>query len=68
MPPLVNTSFSAPIGGVNGIAPSIVADDLLQALARDEYEIRVGDTEQIYQLSLSSPAEAFNVMNRQPVS
>jgi len=68
MPPLVNTSFSAPIGGVNGIAPSIVADDLLEALARDEYEIRVGDTEQIYQLSLSSPAEAFNAMNRQPVS
>jgi uncharacterized oxidoreductase len=68
MPPLVNTSFSEPIGGVNGIAPSIVADDLLDALARDEYEIRVGDTEQIYQLSLSSPAEAFNAMNRQPVS
>lgn len=63
MPPLVNTDFSQAIGGANGIAPSVVADDLLNALENDEYEIHVGDTAQIYALSLSSPASALAAMN-----
>lgn len=63
MPPLVNTDFSQAIGGENGIAPSVVADELLKALENDEYEIHVGGTAQLYALSLSSPAGALAAMN-----
>ncbi|HVU55260.1 MAG TPA: SDR family NAD(P)-dependent oxidoreductase [Puia sp.] len=63
MPPLVNTEFSRAIGGENGIPPRQVAEDLLKALAENSYEIHVGNTAYIYQLSLSSPAEALQIMN-----
>jgi len=63
MPPLVNTEFSKEIGGEKGIPPRQVAEDLLAALANDHYQIHVGNTELIYQLSLSSPTEAFQAMN-----
>lgn len=70
MPPLVNTEFSAPIGGSAGIEPSVVAEQLIYALENDDYEIRVGQTEAIYRLFLSSPSEALKTMNatRQPVN
>ena len=63
MPPLVNTDFSQAIGGSKGIHPEVVASELLAALEADTYEIRVGQTEQLYQLSLSSPADALLAMN-----
>jgi uncharacterized oxidoreductase len=63
MPPLVNTEFSKAIGGENGIAPSAVAQDLVDALNNDHYEIHVGRTADIYKLFLSSPAAAFEAMN-----
>lgn len=63
MPPLVDTEFSKEISGHNGIKPSVVADDLLAALANEEYEIRVGDTAKIYELFRQSPIDALNVMN-----
>lgn len=63
MPPLVNTEFSKEIGGEKGILPSVVAQDLFNALTENKFEVHVGDTAAIYQLSLSSPKEAFNVMN-----
>jgi uncharacterized oxidoreductase len=63
MPPLVNTEFSKAIGGENGIAPSAVAQDLVDALHNDQYEIHVGRTADIYKLFLSSPAAAFEAMN-----
>jgi uncharacterized oxidoreductase len=63
MPPLVNTDFSKEIGGENGIAPGVVANDLLQALESNQYEIHVGNTANLYQLSLASPAEALKAMN-----
>ncbi|MEN0053701.1 MAG: SDR family NAD(P)-dependent oxidoreductase [Mucilaginibacter sp.] len=62
MPPLVDTEFSAEIGGHNGIPASQVADEFIAALETDNYEIRVAGTEQLYQLFLSSPAEALKVM------
>jgi uncharacterized oxidoreductase len=62
MPPLVDTEFSAPINGKTGIAPSAVAQDLIDSLAKDNFEIRVGKTQYIYDLYLKSPAEALNVM------
>jgi uncharacterized oxidoreductase len=63
MPPLVNTDFSAPIGGSSGFPPSVVAEALLSGFAKDEYEIRVGQTEEIYKLYLSSPTEALKFLN-----
>ncbi|MFV8343471.1 SDR family oxidoreductase [Flavobacterium sp. XS2P39] len=63
MPPLVNTEFSKEIGGKKGIHPSVVAQDLLDALTQNKFEVHVGDTAAIYQLSLSSPKEALSVMN-----
>ncbi|PVH24288.1 SDR family NAD(P)-dependent oxidoreductase [Sphingobacterium corticibacter] len=49
-PPLVNTAFSAEIGGANGIAASEVADELFAALADNQFEVPVGDTKKIHQL------------------
>ncbi len=63
MPPLVNTDFSQAIGGAKGIAPSVVADDLLNALENNQYEIHVGRTADIYGLFHSSPADALLAMN-----
>jgi uncharacterized oxidoreductase len=63
MPPLVDTEFSAGIGGHNGIKPAVVAEELIAALETDTFEIRVGNTEQIYQLYRSAPEDAFKAMN-----
>lgn len=49
-PPLVNTEFSAEIGGANGIPASEVADELLAALEKNQFEIPVGDTKKIHEL------------------
>lgn len=43
-PPLVNTDFSAEIGGAAGIAPSEVADELFIGLENSLFDIPVGDT------------------------
>ncbi len=43
-PPLVNTDFSAEIGGAAGIAPSEVADELFIGLENNLFDIPVGDT------------------------
>lgn len=49
-PPLVNTEFSAEIGGANGIPASEVADDFFAALALNQFEVPVGDTKKIHAL------------------
>ncbi|KAG4080430.1 hypothetical protein HA402_013888 [Bradysia odoriphaga] len=63
MPPLVNTDFSQDIGGAKGIPPAQVATEFIAALEKNEYEVHVGDTAQIYQLMLSSPATALTALN-----
>jgi len=63
MPPLVNTEFSKEIGGANGISPTVVAEDLLEALATDKYEIHVGNTADMYKLYLTSPEAALEKTN-----
>ena len=63
MPPLVDTEFSASVGGSNGISPSKVAADFFDALGKDNYEIRVGKTQYIDDLYLKSPAEALKATN-----
>jgi len=64
MPPLVDTEFSAPIGGKHGISPVAVAEAFIQGWEKDAYEIRVGKTEELYRLYLSSPEEALQLMNQ----
>lgn len=63
MPPLVDTELSAAIGGQHGIKPSQVATEFFEAFTNDKFEIHVGDTAKIYELFLSSPADALSVMN-----
>jgi uncharacterized oxidoreductase len=64
MPPLVDTEFSAEIGGAtNGIAPNVVAEDLLRALAVDEPEIRTGRTGEFYNAYFAPSADAVLAMN-----
>jgi uncharacterized oxidoreductase len=63
MPPLVNTDFSQDIGGANGISPTLVAEDLLRAFESNTYEIHVGNTAYIYELSRTAPQDAFATMN-----
>jgi len=65
MPPLVDTEFSAPINGKNGIPASKVAHDFMEAMEKDIYEIRVGRTQMLYELYLKSPAEALKAMHPQ---
>ena len=47
-PPLVNTEFSAEIGGANGIPASEVADEFLIALEKDQFDVPVGDTKKFF--------------------
>ena len=49
-PPLVNTEFSAEIGGANGIPAAEVADELFLALEQNQFEVPVGDTKKIHSL------------------
>ena len=43
-PPLVNTAFSAEIGGENGIPPKEVADEFFIALEKNQFDVPVGIT------------------------
>ncbi len=63
-PPLVNTEFSAEIGGENGIPPSQVADEFIAGFEQDDYEILVGFTAEFYRMFLASPQEAFVALNQ----
>jgi uncharacterized oxidoreductase len=64
MPPLVDTGFSAAIGGAaNGIPPKQVADDLLTAMQNDEFEIHVGNTADIFNNFFPLSPKAVLAMN-----
>jgi Short-chain dehydrogenase involved in D-alanine esterification of lipoteichoic acid and wall teichoic acid (D-alanine transfer protein) len=66
MPPLVNTDFSAEIGGKeNGIPASDVAKDLVKSLQEDIYEVHVGRTELLYKNFFAGTEGAFAIMNAQ---
>lgn len=63
MPPLVNTEFSKEIGGEHGIDPAIVAHDLVHAFEQKQFEIHVGGTADLFNLYLSAPEKAFEMLN-----
>ncbi len=62
MPPLVNTEFSTVINGHLGIPPAAVAEELYRGFENDVFEIRVGNTQLVYDLYLRSPEEALKLM------
>jgi uncharacterized oxidoreductase len=64
MPPLVNTDFSKEIGGENGIPPKQVAEELIEGLATDTFEIKVGQTAEFYKAFFAGSGEAYKMMNR----
>jgi uncharacterized oxidoreductase len=66
MPPLVNTEFSAAIGGANGIAPEVVAQDLLNSMEQQVFSIHTGNTAKIYEALKVSPVAAMNALNGIP--
>lgn len=63
MPPLVNTEFAKDVGGQNGMSPTLVAEALIIAMEENEFEIRVGATEAVYEQFLDSPTYAFDSRN-----
>jgi uncharacterized oxidoreductase len=64
LPPLVDTEFSAEIGGAtNGIPAKQVADELVEAFENNTYEILTGRTADVFKLFLSNPAAALQAMN-----
>ncbi|MFW0717911.1 SDR family oxidoreductase [Pedobacter sp. N23S346] len=64
MPSLVNTEFSREIGGEKGISPIEVATVLLAGMEQDVFEIYAGETAGFRKFYLSSPDEAFAMMNQ----
>jgi uncharacterized oxidoreductase len=50
LPPLVNTEFSAAIGGANGITPQEVAEELLAAFETNQFDVPVGQTKVVHQV------------------
>jgi len=64
MPPLVNTDFSKDIGGeANGIPPGEVAQGLINGIENDTPEIYIGQTAGFRDYFLSSPVDAFKMLN-----
>lgn len=64
MPPLVNTEFSKDIGGeANGIPPAEVAEGLVNGIENDTPEIYIGQTAGFRDYFLSSPVDAFKMLN-----
>jgi uncharacterized oxidoreductase len=62
MPPLTDTPLAKGLDAPK-ITASEVASWFLKSFEKDELEIRVGDTEKIYQLFLQSPEEALMAVN-----
>jgi uncharacterized oxidoreductase len=53
------------IGGeTHGIPSAEVASQLLTAIQNEVYEIHVGMTADLYKVFLSSPEQAFKVLNQ----
>ncbi|HEY5748829.1 MAG TPA: SDR family NAD(P)-dependent oxidoreductase [Chryseolinea sp.] len=64
MPPLVDTEFAKDIPSDQKISPQEVAEDLVQSLETNKYEIRVASTEQLYSNFLAQSDKAVLALNR----
>lgn len=63
MPPLVDSPFAAHVHSDKKLAPSEVITALIKGLEDNQLELRVGLTEDIYQLLRKSPEEALMAGN-----
>lgn len=61
-PPLVDTDMTAGLDSPK-LAPEVIATDLLAALLNDDFSVRSGVTEDIYQAALASPEKALLLLN-----
>jgi uncharacterized oxidoreductase len=64
MPPLTNTEFSKAIGGANGIAAEMVAQELLTGLEKETPEIRIGRVDGFYQMFFAGSEKAVAALNQ----
>lgn len=64
MPPLVDTEFAKDIPSSSKISPSEVAEDLLESMNTNTYEVHVAATKQLYKNFLGSPDKAVLALNR----
>jgi uncharacterized oxidoreductase len=64
MPPLVDTEFAKDIPSDSKISPQEVAEQLVQSLEANNYEVRVASTEQLYKNFLGQPDKALLALNR----
>lgn len=64
MPPLVDTEFAKDIPSDSKISPREVAEDLVQSLATNNYEVRVASTEQLYSNFMAHADKAVFALNR----
>lgn len=62
-PPYVDTDLTKSFENVEKLTPSVIANDLLSCMEKDEYAVRSGRTNDLYQLFRQSPEEAFLAMN-----
>jgi hypothetical protein len=60
---LVDTEFAKNIP-VDKLAPSTVADAIVNGVADDKVEIRIGYSDYFYNVNKESPEKAFNPLNR----
>ena len=65
MLPLVATPFAKAIHSDDKMPASEAADHIIDGLARDDYEMHIGEVEKLYETYLRSPEEAMNAMNAQ---
>lgn len=63
-PPLVDTAATAVID-LPKISPDVIASDLLDAMLKNNFYVRTGFTEDIYQACMASPEHALLLMNGQ---
>lgn len=62
LPPLVDTELAKDLTG-DKISPVIVAEDIINAMKNDNYEIHTGATAMLHKLYQSSPIDAILALN-----
>jgi len=61
-PPFVDTDLAKSFD-VDKLSPAVVANDIVEALEKDQYAIRNGKTKDLYQAFRQSPEVAFDILN-----
>lgn len=67
LPPLVDTKFSKEIKVEGKMSVEQVANEVLEALSQNRYEVHMGSGTQLYEAFRKSPDDALYAMNRIPL-